>query len=520
MAVTNDRTTDVQKTSNLPPRNREEHPHHRHSVGYWIVFAIAVLVIAALVYFYAWLPRKKQRQEVEQETQQRAQAIPKVQVLKVETAPSASVLQIPGTTLAYTQANVYARASGYVSRRLVDIGDRVRQGQLLATIDAPDLDKQVAQARSNLAQSQSNLVQLQAQLHLQALNWDRYKVLVAKGVFSRQQGDQQEADFRVAEANVRTAESTVQANRDNLDRLVVLQQYEQVTAPFSGVITARNVDVGALINSGGAGLGSSSSSSPDTTLAGAQGNNAGGSGALSSSVSPSTGGSQGGEMFGIASLDPLRILVSIPEAYSNLVRVGDHADLFFQEQPEEKVRGTVTRTSASIDTNTRTLLVEVQVRNRSGKLLPGMYVVVNFIQMRERPPLMVPGEAVVVRNGRNTVAVVDGGNVIHFRPIQIGRDFGNETEIVSGLQAGDMIATIISDEVREGVKIEPVIQQQQVQPPGGQNDRRPGEEGRYGNQGLTNQGGASAKSGGQKGGGAGKSNSGKSGSSAQPNSQK
>jgi multidrug efflux pump subunit AcrA (membrane-fusion protein) len=425
-----------------------------HSKFYWFIFAMLVILAALLVVFLGWLPRHKRQQEIERQASERTQAVPKVPVLKVVRGPAVSELMIPGTTLAYTEAYLYARASGYVSRRLVDIGDRVHAGQLLAVIDAPDLDKQVTQARANLQQSESNLAQMEAQLHLAAVTWDRYKVLVAKGVFSRQDGDTQEANYRVAEANVRAAQNIVDANRQNVEREIVLQQYERVTAPFDGVITDRNVDVGSLITAQGTGLGVSTITSPGTTQSGAQGNNQGASGSVTSSVAPSTGGSQGGEMFAMASLDPLRIVVSVPEAYSSLIRTGERADLFFQERPDEKFEGRITRTSSSIDQNTRTLLVEVQVHNRNGRLLPGMYVVVNFIQAKAVPPLVVPGESIVVRNAKNTLAVVEN-NYVHFRPVQIGRDFGNETEIVGGLQPGDVIVKTITDEVQDGVKIDP-----------------------------------------------------------------
>ena len=478
-----------------PPPTHEEHPHHRHSPIYWLIFAGLLLVAALLVFLFGWLPRHKTQEQIDQEAQQRTHELPKIAVLRIERAKSASSLQIPGSTLAYTEAYIYARASGYVNRRLVDIGDRVRKGQLLATIDAPDLDKEVSQARSTLEQSISTLEQMQAQLHLQDLNWQRYKVLVAKGVLSRQQGDQQEADFRVADANVQASQNTIQANRDNLDRLLVLQQYERVTAPFDGIITQRNVDIGALISAAGSGLGASAPSSPSTTLAGLQGNNAGSSG-LSSNVASPTGGAQGGEMFAMASIDPLRILVSVPEGYADYIHVGDQAQLFFSQVAQETSTGTVTRTSGAIDPNTRTLLVEVQTRNPHGRLLPGMYVVVNFLRLNAQPPLLVPGEAIVVRNGQTMLGFVDNDNIVHFRPVQLGRDFGNETEITNGLKAGDVIVTIVQDEVRDDGKIDPQYQKIQQARPGGQSDRRPDAEGTYGNQTRSNGGraaGASSK---------------------------
>lgn len=458
-----------------------------HSVRYWLIFAVLLVVAAAAVIFFGWLPRHRRQEEINKEAQQRKDERPRVEVQKVRRAPHTSELMVPGTTLAYTEAYIYARASGYVSKRLADIGDHVRQGQLLAVIDAPDLDKQVAQARSALDQSQSSLAQVEAQLHLAAVTWDRWKVLVAKGVVSRQEGDQQEANYRVAEANVRAAQNTIQANRENLDRLIVLQGYERVTAPFSGVITARNIDVGALINPGGSGLGSSTpSSNPGPTTAAAQGNNQGSSGNLSSNVNPSTGGAGGGEMFAIANIDRLRVLVSVPEAYTSVVHTGGRASLFFQERPNDKIEGRITRTSASIDQNTRTLLVEVQVANNH-RLVPGMYVVVNFINVKGEPPLIIPGAAIVVRNAKTTVARVDN-QTIHMQPIGIGRDYGDQTEITSGLKEGDVIATDVTDELRDGIKVDPQFPKNsdQAAGAGGQSDKNPSSQGQYGQQGLTN----------------------------------
>lgn len=491
-----------------PPKDehgREKKPHRPgHSPKAWFIFALLVVIAAVIIIFVGWLPRHKRTEEIDKQAKERSQALPRVDVQRVTHATSSTELMVPGTTLAYEEAYIYARASGYVARRFVDIGDRVHKGQLLATIDAPDLDKQVAQARSQLAQSESNLRQVQAQLQLASVTWDRYKVLVAKGVFSRQDGDTQEANFRVAEANVRAAENTVQANRDNLERLIVLQQYEQVRAPFDGVVTARNVDVGSLITAQGTGAPVSNSSTPatpGTSNAGAQGNNEGASGNLSANTTPTTGGAQGGEMFAIASLGRLRVLVSVPEAYSDTIRMGQKAELFFQEMPQDRFDGAVTRTSASIDQNTRTLLVEVSAENRRGMLLPGMYVVVNFVQTKGQAPLLVPGAAIVVRNAKSGVYRIDN-NVAHFQPIMIGRDYGDESEVVGGLKEGDVIATTITDEIREGVKIDPQFPQKQGKPqgqpqPGGQSDKAPQDTGQYGNQGLTN----SAQKSSNKGGG-------------------
>lgn len=380
----------------------------------------------------------------------------------------------------------------------------------MAVVDAPDLDRQVAQARSNLAQSEAALLQVEAQAHLAELTWNRWKVLVSKGVFSRQEGDQQEANFRVAQSNVNAAKSSIEGNRENLNRLIVLQQYEQVTAPFSGVVTARNVDVGALISSGGSGLGAAPSSSPSVGTAGAQGNNQGSSGNLSSNVSPSTGGAQGGQMFSVASVNPLRVLVSVPEAYTPAIHTGQAADVVFQGRSNGQVRGRVTRTSASIDQNTRTLLVEVQIAN-SGKLVPGMYVTVNFIDVKASPPLIIPGAAIVVRNARNMVAQVQD-NVVHLRAIAIGRDYGDQTEVTGGLKEGDVVVLDVTDQVQEGLKIDPQLGKEAPEQASGQHGNPQGGANGYGAQNLDDQAQKSSKGGRA---GKGKSGSQKSGNPSQ-----
>ncbi len=485
--------------------NKKPDERPGHATKYWLLFAVLLIVAATAVVFFGWLPRQKRREEINKEARQRTGEHPRVEAQKVRRAPKNSELMVPGTTLAYTEAYIYARASGYVTRRLVDIGDHVRQGQLLAIIDSPDLDRQVAQARSSLEQSQSNLAQVEAQRHLAELTWNRWKVLVAKGVFSRQEGDQQEANYRVAEANVLAAQNTIQGNRENLNRLLVLQQYEHVTSPFSGVITARNVDVGALINSGGSGMGSSTPSSNAGPTTSAQGNNQGSSGNLSSNVNPSTGGAGGG-MFAIASVDRLRVLVSVPEAYTSAIHIGGRAALFFQERPNDKIEGRVTRTSASIDQNTRTLLVEVQVVNNR-KLVPGMYVMVNFIDVKGEPPLIIPGAAIVVREAKNMVAVVED-RIVHLRPIVMGRDYGDQTEVTSGLKEGDVIVTNVTDEIQDGVEVDPQFGKDQNQEGGGQSEKNPGTQGQYGAQSLDNNA--------QKAGGSGRSKSGAQNSGGSP----
>ena len=454
-------------------------PEHKHSARHWIVFVILLVVVGALIIFFGVIPREKVRADIDKQAKDRTDAHPRVQVVKIEPEPASNEMIIPGTTLAFTQAAIYARSSGYLTKRLVDIGDHVRKGQLLAVIDAPDLDQQVAQARSAVLISESTLDQLKAQLVLSKANWERYKVLVAKGVFSKQDGDTQEANYRSAEANVHAAESSVQSNKDNLKRLTVLQSYEQLTAPFSGVITARNVDVGALISAGGSGYGATTPSLGEDT------SSSGSSGSASSTVAPSTGGAQGGAIFAMATLDPLRVIVSVPESYSAAVHIGQPATVSFQAMPGQQIAAKVSRTSSSIDPNSRTLLVEVQVRNPQDKFLPGMYAVVNFVEAKTVPPLAVPGESIVVRGGKQMIAKV-ADNRIHFQQVIIGRDFGETTEITSGLESGDVVVRNVNDEIQENAEVQPVFSKQKKALAASSNPTPNDQGGQYGNQSKAN----------------------------------
>jgi multidrug efflux pump subunit AcrA (membrane-fusion protein) len=421
-------------------------------------FVIGVVALFGLVFIFSLIPRLRRDEENGKRADQEKNSEPTVEVETVKREPGGG-LTVPGTTTPLTEAFVYARANGYLKRRLVDIGDHVKKGQLLAVIDAPDLDQQVDQAREQVKQAEAQVAQQRTQLALNKITFDRYRVLVAKGVFSRQDGDQREADYLAQEANVAAAERNVQAYEANLRRVTALQSYEQVRAPFDGVITARNVDVGALISAAGAssgGMGPSQAGASAGQQGGALTNSAGSSGSATSAATPMGGGDTGGQagaLFSIAQVQRLRILISVPEGYASAVRPGQHALLHFQEYPTTDFYGDVTRTAGSIDQNTRTLLTEVQVDNRAGKLMAGMYSVVTFDAAGGPGPLTVPGDSIVVRENQTMVAVVADGKV-RMQPVEIGRDFGSAVEIVGGLKEGDVIATSVTDEVTQGAKVQ------------------------------------------------------------------
>lgn len=411
-------------------RGSHEPPHVKLSPRKVALLGLALLIIFGIVFVLGFLPRLRDRRITQARAQREETALAEVDVVVARRSTTQTDLELPGTTAGLVEAPIYARASGYVSKRFVDIGDRVKAGQLMATIDAPDLDQQVDQARGTLLQSQSVLGQTQAQLNLAKVTWDRWNVLVQRGVLSKQEGDTQYANYQVAVANVKAAENTIQANRANLDRLLHLQSYERVTAPFAGIVTARNIDLGSLISTTGGGLGSGQSGA----------------------ALPSTGTSQGGEMFRVAQIDRLRLFVSVPEVYAPYVTVGEAVNCYFDAISQKPFEGKVTRTANAVDPTTRTLLTEVQVPNPDDTLLPGMYTRAVFVHLRAEPPVIVPSDSIIARANGITIAVVQDG-VVHIRKATIGRDYGAQTEVISGVNPGDLVIINPTDAAQEGAKV-------------------------------------------------------------------
>jgi multidrug efflux pump subunit AcrA (membrane-fusion protein) len=472
------------------------------------LFILGVVVVFLVIFLIGYLPRHSRDKEIDQRAQAERNALPIIVVQQIRRSPATAILTVPGTTTPLIEANIYARSNGYITRRLVDIGDHVRNSQLLAVVDSPDLDQQVDQARQQVDQAVAQKLQQDTQLALTKVTVERWRVLVAKGVFSRQDGDQTETNYQAQIANVAAAQRNVDAYQSNLGHLIALQQFERVTAPFTGIITARNFDVGALVSASGsansvgtsAPEGQSTGSAPGTT------NTAGTTGSAPTAATPSTGGAQGGALFSIVDVHRLRILVSVPEAYAGSISIGQNATLNFAEFPQAIFHGVVTRTAEAIDQNTRTLLVEVQVPNPDGKLMAGMYAVVNFGAPAGPGSILIPGDAIVIRRDKSMVAVItpdqnqnsagDNGDhsqqhtgIVHFQPVEIGRDYGASTEILSGLKEGDLIAPDVTDEVTENAR----VQLRTTAPPGqNQNPRSslnqtapPGGPSQYGNRAIT-----------------------------------
>jgi RND family efflux transporter MFP subunit len=393
--------------------------------------AVVLLLLVALAvagYFLGYAPRQHREEVLAAESRASSRSLLEVNVAEVKRSGAQTNLVLPGNIEAVTEAPVLARASGYIRKRLADIGDRVAAGQVLAEIEAPEIEQQIVQAKaqddqaaSAIQQAQANLVQGQANLQLAEVTKDRWQKLFDKGVVSRQENDTYRAQWAAQQANVDALEKAIAAARSNLGaaqanlaRLNDVQSYQTVRAPFSGVITLRNVDTGVLVTEG-------------TTL-----------------------------LFRIAQTGRLRTYLNVPQADADSVRPGQKATLVIPDLAGRKFPAVVTRTANALDPSSRTLLVEVQVPNSDGLLMPGMYAQVDLAVPRKEPPLAIPGDTLVVRDNVTQVAVVSADGTVHFQRIQLGRDFGDHLEVLSGLEPGQLLAINPSDSVREGAKVKPL----------------------------------------------------------------
>jgi RND family efflux transporter MFP subunit len=322
---------------------------------------------------------------------------------------------LPGSMDAILETGIWARTNGYLQARYVDIGDRVIKGQLLADIDTPEVDQQLMQAIATMNQDKANVVKFEADLALARTTRQRY-VVAGPGTVSQQQIDERTSAVTDAEKVVDAGRATVNADEANVRRLLELQSFQKVYAPFDGVITVRNVDPGSLITAG---------STTGTT-----------------------------ELFTLAQVDVLRIFVFVPQSYAPDIKVGQTADVSVRELPGRVFQGTVARTAGAIDPTSRTLLTEVHVPNPDGLLLSGSYATVRFKVQRPAPPLVVPQSALLIDANGVRVALVDADGTLHYRSIQIGRDFGNEVEVLSGVDASDVLATGLAANIADGSRVE------------------------------------------------------------------
>jgi multidrug efflux pump subunit AcrA (membrane-fusion protein) len=409
-------------------------PSHRgHHV--WLYLLIATFAAGGALYL-GWLPRQKQDKEVQARAMQQTQALPIVQVVTARQASSSEEITLPGTVVPVSTNHVYARAAGYIKAFNVDVGDTVHRGQLLAVIDAPDLDDTVSQQKSLVEVSKNALSTAHSQYALQQATYDRVHVLVLHGVLSHQDDDVASAAVKAASDGVQAAENNVNAANSSLAHWVALASYEEVRSPIDGNVTARNIEVGSLVSPAGAGEGLTATPS----------------GTLTQSGGPPTGGAQGGELFQIANIHDLRVFVNVPEENAMSVQTGQQATITFSELPTQQFRGNVIRSSDSLNPQTRTLLLEVRISDPRQRLRPGMFASVQLHFNSANAGILISGDSVIPRAQGQFVAVVDNA-VIQLRPVHLGRDLGTQIYVTRGLKDGDQVIVNPTDIVQEGVHV-------------------------------------------------------------------
>jgi RND family efflux transporter MFP subunit len=372
-----------------------------------------VVVLVAGIGTGAWSHLTQSRQ-VRATAEQQRDLVPTVRVGTVRAAAPYLVVTLPGTTSAFAAANIFARASGYIGERNVDIGDRVKAGELLATIVAPELDHQIVQAEATLKELTSTLQQRKAARELARVTWDRDKPVVQKGWLPLQQGTIDEQTLREQEAAVRVARSNAEAQEAQLKVLHQQKLYQSVVAPFDGVITQRNIDVGSLVQA-------------DAT--------------------------SGTFMFTINKDDVIRTQVFVPQDAAFGVAPGIEAIVHVPELPDHPFPGKVTRIADALQPGSRTLLTEIDIRNPDGALSAGIYCTVELHIPRKVPSLTVPAEAIIFNAGGVQVAVVDNG-VVHLRKVAVARDFGTEVELRDGVKPDDQVILNPSVNIADGAKVE------------------------------------------------------------------
>jgi multidrug efflux system membrane fusion protein len=355
--------------------------------------AVLLAVMAGITIF----SRTQASKELENDTLENM--IPTVSVVQPKRSPAQIQLELPGNITAFEEAPIYARVNGYLKRWLTDIGTHVEAGQPLAEIDTPELDQELNQANAALAQANANL-------EIARISAERWQKLLTSDSVS-----QQDTDVRVATWHARQAD--VKAEEANVKRLKELTNFKILAAPFSGIITVRTMDAGTLITAGSS-----------------------------------------REIFRLARIDPLRVYISLPQAYSQMVKTNDKATLTFAELPGQSFTGLVDRTAGAIDPISRTLLTEILVTNHDGKLFPGAHVMVQVNLATGVDPVVVPVNTLLFRNEQGVqVGLVDSNDIVHLVDVTVGRDYGTTVEIVHGLSETDHLILNPSDSLEPGIKV-------------------------------------------------------------------
>ena len=394
-----------------PPGLRDEPRRH---TGRRIFGAGVMALLIGTLAFGFWRHYSVHAQ-VMATAEQRRDFVPNVRVAQVRSSGSSLSVTLPGSTEAFEAANLYARASGYIAKRYVDIGDHVKAGDLLAEISAPELDHQITQAQATLAQNEAALRQAQANLELAKVTWTRDSKLVDQGWVTKQQGDTDRLNLEAQQAAVAVAQANIQAQQA---RLLVLDQqkaYQRVVAPFDGVVTQRNIDAGSLVQADAA---------------------------------------SGTFLFAMMHSDVIRIQLYVPQDQAFGFHAGVDAVVRVPEMPGVSFPGKVSRVADALQPGTRTLLTEIDVPNRDGALTPGTYCLVELQIPRKTPSLIVPSEALIFNRDGMHVAVVEN-DVVHIRKITLVRDLGTAVEASDGVKDGDLVVLNPPVDFEDGQAVKP-----------------------------------------------------------------
>ncbi len=379
------------------------------------ILAVAIALCLGIGFFVVEHHRNVEKDELDSQTTADIGNAPLVDVVGVKYAAPTQSLSLPGETRGWYQSTIYARVSGYVGQWFSDIGDRVRKGQVLATIETPDLDQQLVAAEQKLAVSQAEVKVMEANANFAKKTYERWRDS-PKGVVSDQEREEKEAEFSSSAARVNAAEAQVNADKADVERANDLEEFKKVSAPYDGVITERRIDIGDLVTAG---------STSNTTL-----------------------------LYGIAQINEIRVFVDVPQRIAGSLDMDAQAVATTDEFVGRKFQGKIARTSRAIDPSSRTLHVEVDIQNPDLLLMPGMYVQV-MMQLTHKRFIEVPASALMFRSAGPQVAVVGDDGKVGFRDVEIGVDQGDVVEIASGLSIGDRVALNLSSQIADGDRVTP-----------------------------------------------------------------
>jgi RND family efflux transporter MFP subunit len=376
---------------------------------------LAAAAVAIAIAVFGILQRHTHEAEVTQWTHE--QAIPTVSVISPKPGAATQRLVLPGTVQAWYEAPIYARVSGYLKNWYFDYGAHVKKGDVLAEIDTPDLDAQLAAAQAKLNSARALVKVREAEKQFAETTYQRWRES-PKGVVSVQEQEAKEADFNSAKARLSAAEAQVAADEGDVERLLALESFKKITAPFDGIVTARETDVGALINAGSG-----------------------------------TGGGSGPELFRVADMHMMRVYVQVPQQLSAGIKPGLTAELRLPQYPDKTFKATVATTSSAINMNARTLLVELHADNPESELQPGAYAQVDFELPSNPNVVRIPTSALIFREHGMEVAMVTADDTVELKPITLGRNLGTEVEVVKGLKLSDRLVNSPPDSLANGDKV-------------------------------------------------------------------